>query len=115
MRVDRLDRRMSYGFLRATPFLVIIAVAVRALRIPGVYHVIGGVLFAAISFAAWTLGAWANQSRCAGPATARACRSLLVAPFATVALCWVGLGPPGWQPRQRTRCATWSSLSWPSR
>jgi hypothetical protein len=54
---DHSKQRISYVFLCATPFVAFIAAAVRPLRIPGVYHVIGGVLFAAISTAAWTLGA----------------------------------------------------------
>jgi uncharacterized membrane protein len=94
MRLDRLDRRVSYVFLCATPFLVIIAGAVRALRIQGVYQVIGGVLFAAISFAAWTLGARATRADAQGRRQLALAGALLVAPFAIVALLWVGLGPP---------------------
>jgi len=55
-------RQVSYGFLCATPFIACGAAAAHPLRIPGVYHVIGGVLFAAISTAAWTLGARAIRA-----------------------------------------------------
>jgi len=62
MLTDHSKQRISYVFLCATPFLAMIAAAVRRLRIPGVYHVIGGVLFAAISAAGWTLGARAIRA-----------------------------------------------------
>ena len=46
-------RRISYIFLCALPFLNLVIMGVRALRIPGVYQVVGGVLFAVILIAAW--------------------------------------------------------------
>jgi hypothetical protein len=94
MRLDRLDRRMSYAFLCVTPFLVTIAVPVRTLRIAGVYHVIRGVLFASTSIAASTLGARADGAEVQGRRQLGLTGLLLVAPFAIVALLWVGLGPP---------------------
>ncbi|MCM3904315.1 MAG: hypothetical protein ND866_21685 [Pyrinomonadaceae bacterium] len=94
MPLERFNRRLSYVFLCATPFLVIIAAAVRSLRIPGVYHVIGGVLFAAIWIAAWTLGARAIRADVQGLRQLGLSGALLVAPFTIVALLWVGIGPP---------------------
>ena len=55
--MDRTARRISYVFLCTLPFLDLVFVGVRALRIPGVYQAIGGVLFAVIVIAAWILGA----------------------------------------------------------
>lgn len=57
MLTDHSKQRISFVFLCATPFVAAIAAVARPLRIPGVYHVIGGALFAAISIAACTLGA----------------------------------------------------------
>jgi hypothetical protein len=94
MPTDRRKQRLSCVFLCATPFLVTIVVAVRALRIPGVYHVVGGVLFAAISFAAWTQGERAIRAAAQGRRQLAFAGALLVAPFTIVALLWVGLGPP---------------------
>src|SRR5712691_936581 len=94
MPLSHFDRRISYVFLCATPFLVGIFAAVRALRIPGVYHAIGGVLFAAICIAAWTLGARAIRADAQDRRLLGLAGTLLVTPFALVALLWVGLGPP---------------------
>jgi hypothetical protein len=94
MLTDHSKQRISYVFLCATPFLAMIAAAVRRLRIPGVYHVIGGVLFAAISAAAWTLGARAIRADVQSRRQLALAGALLVAPFTIVALLWVGLGPP---------------------
>ena len=94
MRLDRFDRRMSYVFLCATPFLAIITGGVRPLRVPGVYHVIGAVLFTAICIAAWILGARAISADVQGRRQLGLTGALLLAPFAIVALLWVGLGPP---------------------
>src|SRR6266478_6036675 len=94
MPLERFNRRLSYVLLCATPFLISIATAVRALRIPVVYNVIGGVLFAAICIAAWTLGARAIRADVQGLRQLGLSGALLVAPFTIVALLWVGLGPP---------------------
>ena len=90
-------RRMSYVFLCIVPFLNFAVVGVRAFRVPGVYQAVGVAYFAAIAIAAWTLGARAigadlqGRRRLLGLAG-----TLLVTPFALVALLWVGLGAP-WQ------------------
>ena len=94
MLTDHSKQRISYVFLCATPFVAFIAAAVRPLRIPGVYHVIGGVLFAAICTAAWTLGARTIRANVQGRRQLGLAGALLVAPFAIVALFWIGLGPP---------------------
>jgi len=94
MPTDHSKQRLSYVFLCATPFLVTIVAGVRALRIPGVYHLVGGVLFAAISIAAWTLGARAIRAAMQSRRQLALAGALLVAPFTIVALLWVGLGPP---------------------
>jgi hypothetical protein len=86
--------RISYVFLCATPFVAFGAVAVRPLRIPGVYHVIGAVLFVAICAAAWKLGARAIRSQVQTRRQLALAGTLLIAPFAMVALLWVGIGPP---------------------
>lgn len=94
MRLDRSDRRMSHVFLCAAPFLAIIAAGVRPLRAQGVHHVIGAVLFTAICIAAWILGARVLKSNAQGRRQLGLAGALLVAPFAIIALMWVGLGPP---------------------
>lgn len=57
MRTSRTVSRMSYIFLLLAPFLVFTIGAVRALRIPGLYHVLAGVQLVAVSAAAWQVGA----------------------------------------------------------
>src|SRR5258705_10890736 len=91
---DHSKQQISYVFLCATPFVAFIAGVVRPLRIPGVYHVIGVVLFAAISIAAWTLGARTIRADVQGRRLLGLAGILLVTPFALVALFWVGLGGP---------------------
>src|SRR5712691_4663294 len=94
MLTDHGKQQISYGFLCATPFIAFGAAAVRPLRIPGVYHVIGGVLFAAISTAAWTLGARAIRADVQSRRQLALAGTLLLTPFAMVALLWVGIGAP---------------------
>jgi len=91
---DHSKQRISYVFLCATPFVAFIAAAVRPLRIPGVYHVIGAVLFAVISIAAWRLGGRAIRADVQSRRLLGLVGTLLVTPFALVALLWVGIGPP---------------------
>lgn len=94
MLTNDSKRRIGYLVLCVTPFVVFIAGAVRPLRIPGVYHVLGGVLFVAISTAAWTLGARAVSADVQGRRLLGLAGILLVTPFALVGLFWVGLGGP---------------------
>ena len=88
------SRRVSYVFLWMVPVLAIGFAAVRALRVPGVYHSIGGMLFAAIAIAAWILGARAIRGGVEGQQRLALAGGLLLIPFALIALFWVGLGPP---------------------
>jgi hypothetical protein len=94
MRMDLARRRVSYIFLCMVPFLAIVVAAPRPLRVPGVYQAIGAVLFAAIVLAAWILSARAIGSGMEGKHGLVLAGGFLVAPFALVALFWVGLGPP---------------------
>ena len=87
-------QRISFVFLCATPFVAFIVGAVRPLRKPGVYHVLGALLFAAIATAAWTLGARAIRADGQSRRLLGLVGILLLTPFALVALFWVGLGPP---------------------
>jgi len=92
--MDYTPRRVSYVFLCMVPFLAIIVAAVRALRVPGVYQAIGGLLFAAIVIAAWILGARAIRAGAEGEQRLAIAGVFLIVPFALVLLLWVGLGPP---------------------
>lgn len=94
MRLDRFDRRLSYVFLCATPFLFFIVGSVRALRIPGMYQAIGGVLALAICIAAWILGLRAIKGDLPERQRFALAGGLLIASFAVASLFFVGLGPP---------------------
>ena len=94
MPVERFDRRLSYFFLCALPFLLLVVAGVRALRIPGVYQGIGAVLFGAIVTAAWILGARVIASGAAEGRKRAVAGILLVAPWAIISLLWVGIGRP---------------------
>src|ERR1700720_3497088 len=89
-------RRVSYVFLCIVPFLNFVVVGVRAFRVPGVYQAVGVAYFAAIAIAAWALGAGAIRAEAQSRRLLGLAGTLLVTPFALVALLWVGLGPP-WQ------------------
>src|SRR5262245_13893784 len=91
--MNNTARRISYIFLCAFPFLGLILAAVRALRIPGVYQVIGGAVFAAVAVAAWILGARLMGSAGVGRRLSLA-GVLLIAPWAIISLLWVGIGAP---------------------
>ena len=89
-------RRVSYVFLCIVPFLSFVVVGVRAFRVPGVYQAVGVAYFAAIAIAAWTLSAGAIRADVQERRLLGLAGTLLVTPFALVALLWVGLGAP-WQ------------------
>jgi len=55
-------RRFSYVFLCLFFLLAVAFAAVRPLRVPGVYSVIGAVLFISLVIAAWVLGARATRT-----------------------------------------------------
>jgi len=89
-------RRVSYVFLCIVPFLCFVVVGVRAFRVPGIYQAAGVAYFAAIAIAAWTLSAGAIRADVQGRRLLGLAGTLLITPFALVALLWVGLGGP-WQ------------------
>ena len=89
-------RRVSHIFLYFVPLLSIGLGAVRALRVPGVYHAVGVAHFVAIVIAVWILSAGAIRADGQGRPLLGLAGTLLITPFALVALLWVGLGPP-WQ------------------
>jgi len=89
-------RRVSYVFLCIVPFLSFVVGGLRALRVPGIYQGVGVAYFAAIVIAVWTLGSGAIRADVQGRRLLGLAGTLLVTPFALVALLWVGLGPP-WQ------------------
>lgn len=91
---SKFAERASYVFLCAGPFLALALVAIRALRIPGLYVVIGLAVFAMFATALWELGGRAIRSKDAGFRLVAMAAILLVLPFALIALLWVGLGPP---------------------
>src|SRR6266700_798056 len=105
-------RRLSYFFLCIVPFLCFVVVGVRAFRSPGVYQAVGVTYFAAIAMAAWTLSAGAIRAAVQRRRFLGLAGTLLITPFALVALLWVGLGGPWQANRQRTRCGILSSLLW---
>jgi hypothetical protein len=87
-------RRLSYIFLCLVPLLAIGFAGARALRVPGVYQVIGAVLFVPIVMAAWVLGARATRDGAESDQRLAFAGGFLIVPFALMALFWVGLGPP---------------------
>ena len=89
-------RRVSYVFLCIVPFLSFPVVGVRAFRVPGVYQAVGVAYFAAVAIAAWILSAGAIRADVQGRRLLGLAGTLLITPFALVALLWVGLGAP-WQ------------------
>jgi hypothetical protein len=89
-------RRVSYVFLCIVPFLTFLVVGVRAFRVSGVYQAVGVAYFAAIVIATWTLSAGAIKADVQSRRLLGMGGTLLVTPFALVALLWVGLGGP-WQ------------------
>jgi hypothetical protein len=97
-------RRISYAFLCMVPVLAVGVAAPRALRVSGIYQIVGAMLFAAIVIAASILGARAFRAGAEGKQRLALAGGLLLTPFALVALLWVGLGPP-WDASQRERDA----------
>ncbi len=89
-------RRVSYVFLCLGPFLNFVVVGVRAFRVPGIYQAAGLAYFAAIALAVWILSAGAIRADAQNRRLLGLAGTLLVIPFALVALLWVGLGGP-WQ------------------
>jgi hypothetical protein len=87
-------RRVSYVFLCFVPFLAIPIIAIRDLRVPGTYQIIGGVFFAAILVAAWCVGARAIASGSELRQRQSVAGILLLVPYTLMSLLWVGLATP---------------------
>lgn len=60
--MSKKSRRFSYVFLCVFFLLAMGFAAARPLRVPGVYSVIGVVLFVSVVIAAWVLGARAIRT-----------------------------------------------------
>lgn len=86
--------RISYIFLCAFPILALGAAAARPLRVAGVSHAIGGVLFTAVAIAAWSVGARVIGVKEAGSRKLALAGVLFILPWAIISLLWVGIGPP---------------------
>jgi hypothetical protein len=87
-------RRLSYIFLCALPFLLVVVAGARALRTQGVYQGVGIVLFALILVASWPLGMRVVASGTAQRRAIALAGSLFLLPWAVIALLWVGIGAP---------------------
>jgi hypothetical protein len=87
-------KRFCYWFLFAIFILAIVLAAVRPLRVSPLYQIIGVIQFAAMIFAAWTLGARAIITAAREPRLLALAGIFLITPFALLALLWVGIGPP---------------------
>jgi hypothetical protein len=94
MRFETTRRRVSFMILSIAPLAAIVAAAIRPLRIPGVYQSLGAVLFTAIVATAWVLGLHSMKAGTTGQQRLALAGGCLVAPFALVALLWVGLSTP---------------------
>lgn len=87
-------RRFGYVFLCITPFLVAALAGARPLRIAGIHQAVGIILFATIALCVWWLGGRGTTAGAEQAQRLRVAGVLLVAPFAMVALLWIGLGTP---------------------
>jgi len=87
-------QRVSYRLLCASPFLAGAVVAVRPLRVSVVHQAIGLVLCAMMSASAWVVGARSIRGDDDDRRLLSLAGVLLLAPFALMALLWVGLGTP---------------------
>jgi hypothetical protein len=107
-------RRISYFFLCALPFLDLAVAAARPLRSPGVYQVLGIVLFAAVVIAAWSIGVRVIGVKDGGARKLALAGALLILPWGLVSLLWVGIGAPFQATLQenymRYLVLTWSSI-----
>ena len=92
--MSRQAQRASYVFLCSLPFLDLVLLGARPLRIPVVHEVVGGILFAAIATTAWILGASMIVSGAPAPRKIALAGALLIVPFAIMSLLWVGIGAP---------------------
>lgn len=93
MPTDSHDRRLSFVLLCLTPFLVFGIAAVRALRVPGLYHALAGVQLTVVCMAMWRLGGWAIASQAMERRKIATAGTLLVAPWVLFSLI-PGIGLP---------------------
>lgn len=94
MLMNKTVRRVVYIFLCLLPFIVFVVGGARSLRIPGVYQIIGFVLFAAtVTASCLLIGREITDSSQETRRNALA-GALLISPFAVISLLWVGLGTP---------------------
>jgi len=92
-RQERL--RSVSNLLLSVSLLVIVPLAgARPLRVPGVHQVVGLLVFSGLLFCAWALSRPSSAPISDTSLLARVAGSLFLAPFALVALLWVGLGTP---------------------
>jgi len=89
-----MSRRFCYWFLIAIFIVAIVLDAIRPLRVSPLYQMIGVIQFAAVVWAAWTLGARAITASAREPRLLALAGIFLVTPCALMALLWPGLGPP---------------------
>lgn len=87
-------RRASYWTLCMSPMLIVPLTGVRSMRIDGIYQVVGALLFATLVLSAWMLSRPLTTPVQVCDPRLRLAGSLLLAPFALIALLWVGLGTP---------------------
>jgi hypothetical protein len=87
-------RTASCVFLCSAPFLAAGLSAVRALRVPGIYQALGVIHCAVVCLAAWSLGARVLRTGVEEKRRLALAGTMLVAPFALIALLWVGIGTP---------------------
>lgn len=89
------SRSFEFPLLCAALLVTLPAAGIRDLHVPVVRELAGAVLCAAIILLAWRVSRPASDAVPPPPAVLlRAGGALLVAPFAWVALLWVGLGTP---------------------
>jgi hypothetical protein len=87
-------RRIGDVFLCALPFVAIAFASARPLRTAGLSQIIGVVLFAAVVGAAWLAAPRKADLKEEGRCKQALAGLLLIVPWSTVSLLWVGLGPP---------------------
>jgi len=87
-------RHASYWTLCMSPLLIVPLVGSRAMRIEGLYQGAGVLLSATVALSAWRLSRPLKGPVQPADPRLRLAGSLLLAPFALIALLWVGLGTP---------------------
>lgn len=87
--------RACYAFVCATPFLVGALVGPRALRIDGVYQIVGIIAFVALLAAIWVVAApWRASDLNVDTRRLTIAGIFFLSPFVLMSLLWVGIGTP---------------------